>query len=222
MGLIDLIFPKKCLECGKEGQYICKDCVAKVALVKPICPYCGRFSIKGKTHLGCSQKHGLDGLTSVWKYEGVVRKAILATKYKYASEVGKELTDTFLTQLQKSKVPVPKSAVLIPIPMHWYKKNLRGFNQTGVMGEKIADKRNWKFDPNLLTKKKSTLPQVELRGGARRQNLKGVFWVTYTTKIPSSVILFDDVFTTGSTLTEAAKSLKEAGVKKVWGLTITR
>jgi predicted amidophosphoribosyltransferase len=82
----------------------------------------------------------------------------------------------------------------------------------------------WKFIPDLLIKNKSTASQVELKGDDRRQNLHGVFSLnpSYILSTIPNILLFDDVFTTGSTLREAAKVLKRAGVEKVWGLTIAR
>lgn len=222
MGLIDLIFPKTCLECHKEGSYFCQSCLANVRLAKPVCPICEKASIDGLTHVKCIKKFGLDGLTSIWEYEGVIRKAILALKYKYAFEVGRELCGKFAEYMHNSSFLIPNSSVLVPIPIYWHRENVRGFNQSNEVGRAIAAEFGWNFEPNLLIRTKPTIPQVELSGEARRKNLKGVFSLDSRFCIPDSVLLFDDVFTTGSTLKEACKVLKRGGVKKVWGLTIAR
>lgn len=225
MGILDLVFPKLCLECGKEGAYICAGCLAKVRYAKPICPYCEKASIDGVTHIKCARKLGLNGLTSIWEYEGVVRKAILTLKYKYSTKVGLELSDIFAGRIHNSRFLIPNSAVLVPIPLYWHRENTRGFNQSVEIGKVIANVLNLKFEPDMLIRKKQTTPQVELSGDARRQNLRGVFSLNPNYSLLAinySVILFDDVFTTGSTLREAAKVLKRAGVAKVWGLTIAR
>ena len=174
MGVLDLIFPKTCLGCGKEGKYLCDDCLAKVRLAKPICPYCEKASIDGFSHTKCAKRLGLDGLTSIWEYEGVIRKAILSLKYKYSTEVGKELTSIFIQDLMKRGHPV-KADVLIPIPLYWYRENTRGFNQSVEIGREVAAQMGWKFISDLLIKNKSTVSQVELKGNARRQNLKDAF-----------------------------------------------
>lgn len=206
MDALSLFFPKKCLECGlpaqagKEGRYICNNCLKKVPLggwtrVQDIVVY------------------------SIWRYRGVIRKAIIALKYKYATDIADELVNQVNLNL------VPSAYCLTPIPLHWYRKNFRGFNQTELLGEKLAKKMVWKFIPDLLIRNKLTTPQVELKGEDRRKNLCGVFALNpdYSSfSVRSSIVLFDDVFTTGSTLAEAAKVLKKAGVKKVWGLTIAR
>ncbi len=222
MGLMDLVFPKTCLGCGKGGAYICSDCLAKVRLAKPICPYCEKASIDGITHSKCRRRFGLDGLISIWEYEGVIRKAILALKYKYATETVTELQSYTVTEL--SRKLLPSAYYLVPVPLYWYRQNTRGFNQSVEVGKFVAAKMGWKFISDFLIRKKSTTPQVQLKGDARRQNLKGVFSLNPNCLVPSaySLVLFDDVFTTGSTLKEAAKVLKRAGVEKVWGITIAR
>lgn len=223
MTLLDFIFPKTCLECGKDGPYLCADCVAKVKLAKPICPYCERSSIDGLTHIKCAKKYGLNGLISIWEYEGVVRSAILALKYKYSLEVGSELSSVFVDYIHNSSFLIPNSSILVPIPIHWYRQNFRGFNQSDLVGREVAKALGLKFIPDLLIKKKPTISQVELKGDERRQNLKGVFAINPSYKLlATSYLLFDDVFTTGSTLREAAKTLKRAGAGKVWGLAIAR
>ena len=224
MGVLDLIFPKTCLGCGKEGKYLCDDCLAKVRPAKPICAYCEKASIDGFSHVKCAKKLGLDGLTSIWEYEGVIRKAILSLKYKYSTLVGQELSEKFIGRLLTGCDPV-KADVLIPIPLYWYRENTRGFNQSVEIGREVAAQMGWKFISDLLIKTKSTVSQVELKGNARRQNLKDAFVLNPQRSpftVHQSLILFDDVFTTGSTLREAVKILKRAGVEKVWGLTIAR
>lgn len=226
MGILDLVFPKKCLNCGKEGKYICENCLSKVPKLKPVCPYCEKPSIDGMTHTKCRRVYGLDGLVSVWDYEGVVRKAILALKYRYATEIASELSGRLVAELKDrySYLLVPDS-VLAPIPLHWYRGNFRGFNQSEVIGKEVAKNLGWKFVPDLLVRKKSTIPQSTLEKEKRSSNVRGAFALSSHNSyflIPNSIILFDDVFTTGSTLKEAARVLKRKGAEEVWGLTIAR
>jgi len=157
---------------------------------------------------------------SIFKYEGVIRKAIIALKYKFSLEIAKELAEACVKQLSPRRYL--SSAVLVPIPMHWRKENIRGFNQSAEVGRMIAQKKGWKFESNLLIKTKSTPPQVGLKGSARRENLDGVFSLNSQSRIPGFVVLFDDVYTTGSTITEAGNILKKGGAKRVLGLTIAR
>ncbi len=199
MDILNLIFPKTCLNCRKEGVYICDYCLAKV------------------------KKGGVfQNTLSIFRYEGVIKKAIIALKYKYSTEIAKELADICVRNLQLMNLP--HNCLLIPIPLYWRRENFRGFNQSAEVGKLVASKMGWKFIPDLLIKKKPTASQVELSVGERRRNLQGVFSFNSKYKLSSipNILIFDDVFTTGSTLKEATKVLKHAGIKKVWGLTVAR
>lgn len=221
MGLLDIVFPKTCLGCGKEGRYICRECIGKVPKAQAICVYCKHPSIDGVTHVNCQKKLGLDGLTSIWRYEGIVRRAILALKYRYATEIGREISEYTIDSL--NKLTLPPVYNLTPIPIHWLKQNTRGFNQGIELSGNIAENMRLKFIPDLLIKNRPTVSQVELSRKARCQNLKGVFAVNPSYQLlDSSYLLLDDVFTTGSTMFEATKVLKRKGVEKVWGLTIAK
>jgi len=224
MNILDFIFPKNCLNCKKEGAYICVTCLNKVTKPKIVCPECQKASIDGFTHIRCQKKFGINGLISVWNYEGVVRKAILALKYKYTKEIVYELTSYALPLIKQNPIiNILNSYVLVPIPLHWYKENYRGFNQSEELGKQFAIDMKWNFIPDLLIKKKITVPQVGLKGKERLANVKKVFSLNTKYKILNTgFILFDDVYTTGSTLKEAAKVLKRSGANKVWGLTIAR
>ena len=223
MGLIDVIFPRSCLSCGRQGRYICDSCIKKVPSPKLVCPECQRPSIDGFTHVKCKKALSLDGIISIWYYQGVVRTALLKLKYAYAREISKEIAEYTRSQLDKYTIALPKDPILIPIPLYFLKENLRGFNQTKLLGEVIARKQGWKFITVLLLRKRFGRSQTELKGEDRKENIKGVFAFNPIYKLPaSSYILFDDVYTTGSTLKEAAKVLKRNGAKVVWGLTIAR
>ena len=186
MGILDLVFPKTCLECKKEGKYICEDCLKKVP--------------PG----GWVTKHTF----SLFRYKGVIRKAIIALKYKYSIEIAKELAKICIGRLYANRFLL--KATLVPIPLHWYHQNFRGFNQSAEIGKIIAGKMGWKFIPDLLVKRKPTTSQVELKGPA------------YIPNTTPNILVFDDVLTTGSTLKEATDVLYAAGAKKVLGLTIVR
>ncbi|QQG41875.1 MAG: ComF family protein [Candidatus Woesebacteria bacterium] len=164
----------------------------------------------------------------MWKYEGVVKNAVHAIKYRYATEIVQEICGYFVPELKKvgAQNLVTGNSHMVPIPIYWHRENVRGFNQSEEIGKIVAKEMGWKFVPDLLIKNKSTKSQVELSVKARKENLRGVFSLNpiYKSSVLNlrSVILFDDVFTTGSTLKEAAKILKSNGVERVWGMTIAR
>lgn len=199
MNLIDLLFPKNCLECKRDGKYICDICISKV-------PTGGR--------------RGDD--VSVFKYQGVIRKAIISLKYKFATDIADELTNIISQRLPELYMLHDK--VLVSIPLHKQRENLRGFNQAELIGKKLAEQMGWEFAPDLLIKNKNTMPQVGLKGLARHSNLSGVFAVSPSNieNTKRNILIFDDVYTTGSTIKEAKKTLESTGFKDILSLTIAR
>jgi ComF family protein len=225
MSLIDLVFPKDCLECRKYGKYVCDECISKVENPKPICPVCKRSSIDGFTHTKCQRSLGMDGLISIWNYDKVIKKAITSLKYKYATEIVTELMNHIEIKLKNSEVLISNEYCLTPVPLHWHRENSRGFNQSDLFGKEIAKKMNWKYIPDLVIRKKMVSPQVGLEGKDRINNVKDIFSLNLHYSLPAihqTIIIFDDVYTTGSTLKEITKVLKRSGAQKVWGLTIAR
>lgn len=221
MDLRDLFFPKNCLLCNKQGSYICAQCLLKVPKARQKCPVCNWYSFKGKTHPSCKKNLDLDGHFALWKYGGAVRKGIHAFKYRFASDVAGE----FVNYIIKSHFE-PKSCLLVPIPLHTTRHNWRGFNQSELIASKLAEKTDNNYAGNLLIRSKKTTPQAQLGKKERLQNLRGKFALNkeYLDKVKDykTIVIVDDVWTTGSTIKEAAKVLKKAGAKNVWGFTLAR
>jgi ComF family protein len=227
MVIFNFLFPRTCLSCGKNGGYVCGKCVSKVRKIEQVCAYCNKATIDGLTHIKCRKKPELDGLVSLWSYWGVIRKAILGLKYKFATDISKELTGHLAKYLKDNSYVFSRDWVLIPIPLHKSRKNWRGFNQVEEIGKQLSEKMEWKYNNSILARSKKRPPQTDLKGEERKVNVKDVFTINPNIKltdqrINKSFLLFDDVYTTGSTLKEAAKVLKKSGAKKVWGLTIAR
>lgn len=239
MPILDFLFPRKCLGCGQAGGYFCSSCLNLVSL-KPqrICPMCSQFSVGGLVHQNCQRPYGPDGLTSIFAYQGVIEKAIKKLKYKFVSDLAKDLVELFLSFCGEDKtfaqVCLSRNVFFVPIPLHSARFRWRGFNQAELLGRMIAENLKINFLPDLLLRVKNTKPQVELDKNERQANLRGAFTPNKNSKfiMPSSrdfcemhdseLIIFDDVWTSGATLREAAKVLKRNGAKKVWCLTLAR
>lgn len=176
----------------------------------------------GSTHIRCGRPLLLNRQFSLWRYEGVIREVLLKLKYQFVSNIAEELIENFVKDMDKKTFP--KNSLVVPIPMHPKRKKWRGFNQAEELGKIFAEKLNLEFVPDFLKRVKHTTPQTELRGGERRKNIKGVFSIhpNYTLHSKrSTLILFDDVWTTGSTMKEATKVVKRKYKKvDVIGVTI--
>ena len=222
MSLLDAIFPKKCLECRKSGNYLCVRCLQMVSTSFPKCIECRKFSKLGITHRKCKKRNSLDQVVSLWRHDGVVRKSLLSIKYKFTFDVAGELVENYIKNIDTNLLP--SNAILIPVPLHKKRKKWRGFNQAEELGRIVASKLNIDFVPDLLFRKINTKPQTELKKKERTKNVKKAFLINQKHKNinfqKNTFIIFDDVTTTGSTLKECGKILKKSGAKKVIGLTI--
>lgn len=220
MSLLDIIFPKTCVDCGRIGEYLCVKCIAKIEPIDhQICPVCVKPSISGLTHPRCSAKLSLDGLYSFLFFSPPLPQALYKLKYKFVKDFSNIL-------ISKSKLELPdifKGYYLIPIPLHYVKKNWRGFNQVEILADLLADKYKINHKPNILIRKKATKSQVGLSKVLRAENVRSAFECSDKDFVKGKqFLLFDDVWTSGATLKTAGTVLKRAGAQKVWGLTLAR
>lgn len=229
MRFLDLIFPKRCVSCGRIGRYICDGCRKTIIPIAPnecICPVCEKPAIAGITHPRCRTRTAPDGLTSFFYYKDTVRKAIHTIKYGHVSDSVREFVDCipFSAYEIRSAMENPH-ALLVPIPLHRARERSRGFNQSEVLARQIAVHLRIACRSDILSRQTATTPQVEMkRKTDRLSNIKHAFAVRcpvpQDTKL--AVLLFDDVFTTGATMREATRVLKRAGAKFVWAVTMAR
>ncbi len=218
VNFLDLIFPKHCVSCKKLGSYLCKNCYLKIEFVQnPVCPICQRQAVSGKTHPGCAGKYKLDGLVVACRYLGPVKMAIIKVKYKWIYDVEKVFVDLLSECFWK--FDVPGDIILVPVPLHFKRKSWRGFNQSEILAKSLAKKFKVPF-ANMLARTRETKTQVGLGRDARRENVKGAFVVSGTVLKDKNIVLVDDVFTSGATISECCNVLKRAGAKSVWALSV--
>ena len=227
MGILDFIFPKRCVSCGALGLYICPPCrrsIRHIAVNESICPICERPAIDGATHPRCQSRFSLDGLTSFFHYEAAVRHAIKSLKYRHVSDLAEEFVSQILPiQLTHIQTCVESpSAILVPIPLHITRMRERGYNQAEVLGRQVAKALQIPSYTDILYRIRATVPQVATKNRKERmRNMNGVFGQKKSTK-GAVIVLFDDVFTSGATMRSAAQVLKKHGAKLVWAVTIAR
>lgn len=159
--------------------------------------------------------------TSLFQYTGIIKMAIQTLKYQFLrnieTELG-ELIDRGIVEEELKEFLKLKPEVQ-PIPLYWRRQNWRGFNQAEIIAKVLAKKFNLKMT-DCLERVKQNKPQAELKRKERLANVKNIFKVK--AKPTGAVLVVDDVWTTGATMEEAVKTLRRAGVKQVWGLTLAR
>lgn len=171
---------------------------------------CTRPSLDGFTHPRCRAKLGMDRLFVGLPYQGLVQKCLKKVKYKSNWDIVECL-------FKLCKFNEFSDMTVTYVPMWDKKEQERGFNQAEIVA-KLVEKGN---QTKLLERIKATMPMFGLTKSERQNNIQNVF--KYIGKIyPERVLLVDDVWTTGATMRECAKVLKQNGVKTVWGLTLAR
>ena len=200
--IIDILWPKTCLGCGKEGQYICKDCAIFLSEVDMI------------------EAGPRSNIMSVWEYEGLMEKLILKIKYDGCYDIINELIDK---AFEKIELNLPPDTYITYVPMYRKKEKRRGFNQAELIAKKVGERTNRPVG-KLLEKIKDNRPQVNLGPQERAENVKNVFKMIEVRpqSMWQNVLIVDDVYTTGATVGECVRVLKKSGVKNVWGFTLSR
>jgi len=224
--LIDLFFPKFCLNCGRPGVYLCRNCQGKLKTVeKDSCFYCHGLSYGGFTHPGCLRKNGLDGVISLFYYSQVLKKIIKQIKYRLAYDIWKEMELMIDPQVLKKLSLFKKldgDFSLVPIPLHPTRLRERGFNQSELIAQYFHKVLGFPVS-NVLSRKKMTVPQANLSGRLYRyRNMKGAFQTVIKNITGGCFVLVDDVTTSGITLKEGSRILKMSGARKVYGLTLAK
>lgn len=221
--LLDTFFPKVCVGCGKIDTYLCSDCYSKIIQIKsPLCLGCGRLSKKGKYCPRCKPKTKLNGVIIAAHYEeGPLKEAIHTYKYEFVYDL-KYILSTFLADALKRE-KMDTKFILACVPLHPKKENWRGFNQAKLLADEVSRMAGLEIFENALKRNKNNPRQIELKRNDRFENVKDIFSVNeeIVDKISGKdIIVVDDVVTTGATLNECAKVLKENGARQVWGLVL--
>jgi len=223
--LIDLLFPIECLGCGKEGVWLCQNCLGKIKLLKNWhCPVCKINLTEGEVCSKCQPHSYLDGAIIAVSYEDdLIDKAIHCLKYKGIKGLFYPLSG-ILTKVLRKKRFWDNDWILVPVPLHKRRERWRGFNQTELIAKEIGLRLNLEVNNNNLYRTRYTYPQVKLTRQQRLKNIVNAFQVknNFSSDGCKKVILLDDVMTTGATLQECAKVLKESGASKVWAVVLAR
>ena len=201
--LIELLFPKFCVSCGKFDTFFCKQCFSKVKPFKnPV-----KLDLPGQVYL--------DQVLAAAVYAPPIDQLIHELKYQSVKDIG--LT---CARIINYLVQVPAVDIITYVPLHQLKQSDRGFNQAQVIASELSRLTNIPC-ANLLKRTVNTSPQARVTSREERLNrMANIFKANSVLNPPFSILLVDDVTTTGSTLNECAKVLKQVGVKKVIGLVV--
>ena len=225
--LIELLFPRRCPICDKPvdkmGCYACKKCQITLQYVhSPYCMKCGK-ELKENTKEYCEDcenvQHYFDRGRALYEYNSI-KTAIYRFKYEgrreYADFFGKELNRQFGEQIKEWKADA-----IVPVPLHLEREKRRGYNQAALIAKVLGKELNIPVNENIIRRVKATLPQKQVNGKERQNNLKNAFKIGQNDVKLNTVVVVDDIYTTGATMDAVAECLKSAGVGKVYWISLT-
>lgn len=237
--ILDILFPPICVNCqkplDKNELTVCQECLLKIHLNTALfCPVCrARLAENKKTCHSKSQYL----LAAAGDYDDpVLQNLIQSFKYKSVKTLAQILSDLLIKysnnlnpKLYSAKSDISSEArytlnpIIVPIPLYPRRERERGFNQSKLLAEDLSKKLNFEFCEALIRVKK-TLPQAQSKDIEERiKNIEGCFKIKNSASVKDkSIILVDDVFTSGATMNEAIKILKQNGAKKILALVIAK
>ena len=222
----ELLFPRRCPVCDRPvkpaGKKICDSCRGKLKFVsKEYCMKCGKplLGVHDEYCEDCRRKkHEFTQGMSLYEYKSAA-SSIYRFKYakrrEYAEFYGEELSERFGEIIRGWNIDA-----FVPVPIHETRKRERGYNQAELLAEQLGRRLKIPVKKNLLVRCKKTTPQKEMNALQRQNNLKRAFKISENDVKLSTIIVIDDIYTTGSTVDEMARLLKQAGVSKIYVLTL--
>lgn len=204
---LDILFPKKCLICNKVfNLFLCEKCF---------------LHLKACITLHTITSFDLDALYSLFNYSTELRLIVHLFKYAYVQELGEIIFSQFHDSFfNETGCPNLLFDCIVPIPLHDKRFCERGFNQSEILAQQLGEIFDMPVRTDLLKRIRNTKHQARLNKSRRIQNIQHAFIVLKHKNVPNSILLVDDVYTTGTTMCECARILKQSGVKTVFGIVL--
>ena len=207
---IDYFFPPICGMCGEINEnYICNNCYENIKKIKKcvINEYNNRNFSK---HL------------YIFRYEGIIRNKIIEYKFEDKGYLYKMFAKIILSD-KKTCNFIKKYDVIIPVPISKKRKKKRGYNQSELVANELAQKLNQDIWTDIIIKKKDNKPQSELNKLERIKNVEDIYEINKPIEVKNKkVLLLDDIYTTGSTVNEIARKLKQNQTQEIGVITLAK
>ncbi|HET8913433.1 MAG TPA: ComF family protein [Ktedonobacteraceae bacterium] len=226
---LDLLFPPRCIGCGSSGKLLCEHCIAGIQPPPgPRCQHCSSPLEEGTNPPLCQncqrRSSNLASIHAISTYQGILRSAIHALKYEGQTRLAQPLGQMLAQELQGCYQP-GEIDLLMPVPLHAQRLRERGYNHSLLLALFCAEACGLPIDQASLVREKPTTAQVGLKVTERLQNVQDAFTCLIDQAIArgargKTLLLIDDVYTTGATLEACASALKACGVSNVHGLVL--
>lgn len=229
----DFVFPRICPLCGgvsdSPGRFVCRGCMENLRrdfMGGPVCDVCG-VAIDAKNPDGicheCRRRlPAFDMARSALPYDGPARRLVHEFKYHRGTWLVGDLAD-ILEGAARAGFDVRQIDLVAPVPLHPAKFILRSYNQSALLAGALAKRLGVACSPSALERVRDTQTQTHLSPALRAENVRNVFRVPFPEQVRSrTVLVIDDVMTTGATMGEISRVLKAAGAWRVWALSLCR
>lgn len=224
-GILQAVYPRRCPVCddivGQKGEKICLKCMGRLKLLTPPwCMRCGKKTEEGEEYCrDCRErKHLFERGRALYEYDSAA-ESIYRFKYggrrEYAEFFGEQIAD-YLGDFIRAVHPDG----LVPIPLHRRRKAGRGYNQAALLADAVGQRMGIPVYRHLLLRVRNTVPQKKLNPAERQNNLKKAFNIPENDVKLKTILVFDDIYTTGATIDEAARALKAAGAERIYFVTL--
>jgi ComF family protein len=202
--LLDLVFPPRCVGCGRVDSRWCKRCQSALDRI-PLLP-------------GVIEMPPLQALASTSWHQTMARQTVHALKYDGAAYLARPLARRLAARLDTLDWTFD---TVIPVPLHDSRERSRGYNQSYLLARELAEILMLPCSSTAIVRSVNTRPQVGLNADQRRTNVQNAFFAPTGTLSGRAILLVDDVFTTGATLAACADAALRAGADRVFGITVT-
>lgn len=225
-GLLDWLYPPVCVHCGASllgysGSYLCTECESKLSwLGHGCCRHCGAgWDGVSEGVPKCSRcPRGDDDFTravGVVSYKSPARELVHDFKYKGNQGLANTLYPQMLRRLTEAGFP-EKYDIILPVPLHKQRLKLRGYNQSALLAKAIATATSSQYSHTALLRIRHTTAQALVAPRDRKENIAGAFQIGNYNFAGKTVLLVDDVLTTGSTAGECCRVMREAGANRIY------
>ena len=218
---VDLLFPPICGGCEDAGVRWCEKCQKNIKPIpEPKCKACGLPQLRAGICHSCQQlQPAYQELRSWAAFDGGIRKALHRIKYRQDLGLGDALVLDMLEYIESLNWQID---MVVPVPLGKKRFRERGYNQVGLIARPLALAKGWSYAPRSLRRDKETASQVGLSADEREKNVRNAFIADRKKVAGKTVLVVDDVSTTGATLNSCAKALINGGAREIYALSVAR